>query len=127
METGGLIYVSTNYGAAWVSANSPFEDWTAVTSSADSAKLVAATYPAYDGGIFVSDSTRSPQLHLSSSNGSLNISWLVPSTNMVMQESPDLSNWTTLANFPSLNYTSLQEELTFSPTNNNRFFRLITQ
>lgn len=127
VEDGGGVYVSTNYGAAWASANSPYEDWTAVAASADGAKIIAATFPAYDGGIFVSDSSLSPHLNFSRSNGSLNFSWLAPSTNLVLEASPDLMNWTPVTNSASLDLTNLEEQLTLSPTGGEGFFRLVSQ
>jgi hypothetical protein len=129
VELGGLIHVSTNSGAAWTSPDASFENWAAVASSADGKKLVAAAGPGYDDGIFISDSIPSPKLNVSSSFANLLISWIVPSTNMVLQQSRDLStgNWTTLTNLPVLNFTNLHKQLTLSPTNSSGFFRLISE
>jgi len=57
------------------------------------------------------------------------LSWLVPSTNFVLQQKPDLTTtgWEILTNAPALNLTNLQDEVTLSPTNNSGFFRLISQ
>ncbi len=125
VELGGLIHVSTNYGMAWAISNTNWENWSAVASSADGTKLVATTYP----GIFYSDSIPSPQLKVSSSVAKLLISWIVPSTNMVLQRCSNLNtaNWTTLTNRPILNLTNLNYKQTLSPTNSSGFFRLISQ
>ncbi|HEU6448663.1 MAG TPA: hypothetical protein VFV23_09535 [Verrucomicrobiae bacterium] len=60
-------------------------------------------------------------------SNNLNFSWLIPSTNFVLQQSFDLANWATLTNSPTLNFTDLNEELSLTPTNNSGFFRLIAQ
>jgi len=59
-------------------------------------------------------------------NGSLKLSWLVPSTNFVMQQSPDLQNWADMTNQPVLNLTNLQNEVILSPPGSNVFYRLKT-
>jgi len=38
---GGLIYTSTNSGAAWAATSAPTTNWSGIASSADGAKLVA--------------------------------------------------------------------------------------
>jgi hypothetical protein len=120
------IYSSMDSGNDWISNDAPHLVWQAVASSADGNRLAAT---AWDGGIWISQTAPSPQLNLSCSNGALNFSWLVPSTNFVLQQSSDLSadDWTTLTNLPALNFTNLQEQLTLAPTNNSGFFRLIAQ
>jgi len=123
------IYSSTDSGATWISNNAPDQVWEAVASSADGNKMVACTLKSIPGGIWISQTTPSPQLNLSSSNGNIDFSWLVPSTNFVLQQSSDLNadDWTTLTNQPALNFTNLQEQLTLAPTNSHSFFRLVSQ
>lgn len=118
------LYSSTNYGATWVTNNVPQEKWTALACSADGHTLVAA---AASGGIWMLQTPPSPHLNLSSSNGELNFSWIVPSTNMVLEQSTDIVNWTTLTNCPSLDLTTLEEQLTIQPTGSGDFFRLVSQ
>ncbi|HEV2455644.1 MAG TPA: hypothetical protein VGY98_15365, partial [Verrucomicrobiae bacterium] len=84
-------------------------------------EVLAAQDP---GGIWILKTPPSPQLDESLSNGSLTLSWIVPSTNMAPAESPDLINWTHLTNAPTLNDSTLEEQLTISPTNPGSFFRL---
>ena len=126
IAVGGLIHVSTNSGAAWAPAYAPLEDWSAVASSADGAKLVAATVPAYDGGIFISDSAPSAQLNISSSFANLLLSWTISSTNLVLQQSLNLSGWTDVTDAPALNLTNLREQVILSPSNDSGFYRLVT-
>jgi hypothetical protein len=70
-----------------------------------------------------------PRLNLTTASGNLALSWLVPSTNFVLQQNLNLSaaNWVMLTNTPVLNLTNLHNEIVLSPTNNNGFFRLISQ
>lgn len=125
------IYTSTNLGVSWISNSVPPEPWSSAACSADGKKIVAIAsngpYVPSTNGVWVSQTPASPQLKLSSSSNGLNLSWIVPSTNMALEQSPDLFNWTTLTNAPLLDYTNLQEQLTLSPTNSYSFFRLISQ
>jgi hypothetical protein len=119
----GLIYTSTNFGVNWTAANVPSTNWISVASSADGNKLVAAVR---NGGIWISQTTPSPQLNLTPTNGGFKLSWLIPSTNFVMQQSSDLASWSNVTNAPVLNLTNLQNELVLSPTNSSGFYRLKT-
>ena len=125
-----LFDTSTNFGVSWITNDVPAEDWISFASSADGNELLAASAPIGGtgprGGIWILQTPPSPQLNDSLSNGSLNISWIVPSTNMVLEQSPDLINWTPLTNTPSLNYANLQEQLAIAPTNGSSYFRLIS-
>jgi hypothetical protein len=97
--------------------------WQAVASSADGNRLVAV---AWNGGIWISQTTPAPSLNLAPANGNLALSWIVPSTNFVMQQSADLTSWTDVTNPPTLNLTNLQDEVILSPTNSSGFYRLKT-
>jgi hypothetical protein len=124
--TYGPIYSSTNFGNTWMSNSAPFTNWWSVASSTDGNKLAAVVD---GGGIWVSQVKPSPQLNLTLSNTNLDFSWLVPSTNFVLQQNLDLTtaNWVTLTNAPTLNLINLQNQIILSPTNNSGFFRLISQ
>lgn len=102
-----------------------YEPWRQVASSADGNKLAVII----DGGaIWTLQTTPSPQLKISSASGALDFSWIVPSTNFVLQESSALNgDWVTLTNLPALNLSTLQEELTLPPANGSGFFRLVAQ
>lgn len=122
----GLIYSSTNSGATWVSNSAPVQNWTSVTSSSDGGKLVAVAGSFNGGGIWTSQTTPVPQMNLTPANGNLTFSWIVPSTNFVMQQSSDLSSWTDVTNSPVLNLTNLQNQVTLAPSNSSGFYRLKT-
>ena len=123
------IYTSKDGGSTWISNDVPPAVWTALACSADGNTLVAAAEPegSTGGGIWVSKTRPSPRLSVSSSNNKLNLSWIIPSTNMVLEQSLNLVNWTTLTNLPSLNLSNLQDQLTLQRTNAKAFFRLVSQ
>jgi hypothetical protein len=97
----------------------------------DGNKLVAVVYGGVgnSGGIYTLQSVPMPRLNISHSSTNLMLSWLMPSTNFVLQQNSDLTttNWTTLTNLPAPDFTNLQEKLTLLPTNYGGFFRLISQ
>jgi len=116
------IYTSTNSGSTWLPNNTPDSlYWSAVTSSADGNSLAAALY---GGSIFTLQTTPSPQLSLVSVGNSLEMSWLIPSTDFMVQQSSDLISWSELTNPPTLNLTNLQNQIMLSESTSNGFFRL---
>ena len=119
------IYTSPDSGMTWVSNNAPGLSWSAAASSADGNVLYAAAYP---GGIYTLRTTPAPSLNLSltPANGSAGLSWTIPSTNFVLQQSPDLANWSGVTNASTLNPTNLQNQVTVPLTNNEGFYRLTT-
>jgi hypothetical protein len=124
------IYTSTNSGATWKSNNVPALFWKSIASSADGSKLVAAI-EYYDeglkgGGIWISQSKPTPSIQITPTNNNLKLSWLVPSTNFVLQQSADLSGWTDLTNQPALNLTNLQNEVFLPFSGSGGFYRLKT-
>ncbi len=122
--TASAVYTSTNSGATWTSNSLPSEPWwLSVSLSADGNKLVAA---AYNGGIYTAQITPAPRLNLALSDANFLLSWTVPSTNFVLQQSSDLGSWTDVSNAPVLNLTNLQDEVALSPTNSSGFYRLRT-
>jgi photosystem II stability/assembly factor-like uncharacterized protein len=117
------IYSSTDSGSDWHSNDIPNLVWQAVASSADGNRLVAV---AWNNGIWTAQTAPVPALNLMPTNGNLKLSWVVPSTNFLLQQSFDLSSWTVVTNPPVLNLTDLQEEVVLSPTNNTGFYRFKT-
>jgi hypothetical protein len=127
----GLIYISTNSGVNWISNNVPSDTWVSVASSADGNNLLVA--PIADQSfnpapIYISQATTPPQLNLTPSITNLALSWIIPSTNFVLQQNLDLTttNWVTLTNTPTLNLTNLQNQVILSPSNSSGFYRLKT-
>ncbi|HEX7618162.1 MAG TPA: hypothetical protein VF480_05515 [Verrucomicrobiae bacterium] len=127
---GISIYTSSDSGVTWVSNSVP-GNWYCVASSADGSQLVAANSgnDFSQTGIWIGRRTPSPKLNAATANTNLVLSWIVSSTNFVLQQNLDLSsaNWTTISNLPQLNFTNLQEQVRLSPSNSNGFYRLIAQ
>jgi hypothetical protein len=128
----GPIFTSTDCGATWVSNNIPEQAWLGVTCSADGAKLMAVSaatnyLSSGFGNVLISQTTQTPCLKVKS-DGNLQLSWLTPSTNFVLQESPDLAieSWSDVTNVPALNLTNLQEQVELPAAAGNGFFRLKT-
>jgi hypothetical protein len=122
---GGPIYTSSDFGLTWVSNNVPSQPWNFVTASADGTKLFAVVS---GGGIWTAQTTPTPQMNITPTNGNLALSWVIPSTNFVLQQNFDLTatNWTDVTNPPLLNLTNLQDEVTLPLTGGNCFYRLAT-
>jgi hypothetical protein len=124
------IYTSTNSGVTWKSNNAPTNYWKSIASSADGNKLVAAI-EYYDeglkgGGIWTSQSKPAPSMQITPTNSKLALSWTVPSTNFVLQQSADLSGWADLTNRPALNLTNLQNEVFLPMSGSGGYYRLKT-
>ena len=131
----GPIYTSTDTGATWSLNDAPVQYWTCAAESADGSKLVAAAKgdaglgppgSTSGGGIWTSQTTPSPLLNITPSNTDLKLSWIAPSTNFVLRQSPDLFDWTVVTNPPVLNLSNLQNEVILSPASDKGFYRLKT-
>jgi len=124
----GLIYSSTDSGATWIHNNVAVHNWSWVASSADGCKLVAAAgeWTPADSGIWTLQTTPAPQMNITPTNGNLTLSWIVPSTDFVLQQSPDLYSWTDMTTTTTPNLTNLQNEVTLPLTGSNAFYRLKT-
>jgi hypothetical protein len=119
------IYTSVNSAGTWVSNSVPRLEWTSVASSADGGRLVAAA----NGSIWTAQTTVAPSVGISAANGTLVLSWIVASTNFVLQQDSGLSpaNWTDVTNAPVLNLTSLQDVVTLPLTAGSCFYQLVTE
>ena len=136
IDSNGPIYISTNSGTTWTLNAGGNSAWGFVAASADGSKLVGLIGTGvYDGfttvswnGIYALQTTPSPQLNLVPSGSNLNVSWIIPSTNFVMQQNSDLttSNWMDVTNMPILNLTNLQNEVMLPMAGGNVFYRLKT-
>ena len=154
-EFGVGIFISTNGGNTWAQdTNQLFATvpgysegliggQVGIVSSADGAKLVlipgifyytessVVTYEDVPTDlVFTSYTPPSPrlQLQLSAPGTNLMLSWPASATNFVLQQNGDMTttNWTTMTIAVALNYSNLQYEASFSPTNGSGFFRLAT-
>jgi photosystem II stability/assembly factor-like uncharacterized protein len=127
----GPIYTSTDSGLTWISNSVPNITWQGVACSVDGNEFMAVSAgngisSQGTGGIWISLTTPSPQLNLAPSPTNLTLAWTIPSTNFVLQQSPDLSTWSNVTNPPILNYTNLQNQVSLPITNGSSFYRLTT-
>ena len=127
-----FVLVSTNFGVSWETNSLPgggsyFES---VALSADGGKAITGSNfssgESGSGSSYISQSVYAPQLNISPVSNNLALSWIIPSTNFVLQQSSDLISWADVTNPPVLNLTNLQNQVTLSPTNSVGFFRLST-
>ncbi|HEY3760264.1 MAG TPA: hypothetical protein VGN23_00755 [Verrucomicrobiae bacterium] len=123
-----VIYISTNWAQTWIPSDSPTNMWGAISSSADGNKLIAMSEndSVQGGWIWTLQTVPSPRLNVNILATNLELSWIIPSTNFVLQQSADLRNWSAITNQPYLNLTNLNDEVTLPISNGDGFFRLAT-
>jgi hypothetical protein len=117
------IHTSVDSGLTWISNNAPVAQWTGVACSADGARMFATSE---DGGIWTAQIAPTPLLNIAPSGTNLVLSWIVPSTDFILQENPDLdpAKWIDIAATPGLNYTNVQYQVTTPTPAGHRFYRL---
>jgi hypothetical protein len=120
----GAVFTSSDGGTTWQTNNVPSDLWQYVQISADGGTCFAAS----SSQIWISRSALSPTLVGSNQGTGLALSWLLPSTNFILQQSSDLGtpNWSTVTDWVVFNPATLQEQVFISPTNSGSFFRLRT-
>ena len=119
VPTPGPIFSSSDFGVTWTSNAAPSSLWQSVAMSADGKKQYAIEDS--DGEIYDMQKTPGPNLNIGAINSGLALSWTIPSTNFLLQQSSDLISWTDVTNPPVLNLTNLQNEVTLTPSNNSSF------
>jgi hypothetical protein len=125
----GPIYTSSDYGDTWTMNNAPSNSWSSVAASADGNKMVAVVSGGLSGGgIWTAQNTPAPQMNIVPINGNLALSWIIPSTNFVLQQNSDLTstNWADVTDAPVLNLANLQDEVMLPLPASNCFYRLAT-
>ena len=123
MGYGWGIFTSSDSGQTWVSNNVPPGFWPSAASSVDGGKLVAIVS---GGGIWTSQSTPESSLSVKAAGTNLIVSWIIPSVNVVLQQSADLNSteWTEVPAAPLTNYSNLRHEVLIEPSLGRRFYRL---
>lgn len=127
-----VVFVSTDFGLTWATNALPGGGaYFTIASSADGGKLIAGALfsdvNSFDPGFsYISQSTYAPRMELAPSSTDFALSWIIPSTNFVLQQSSDLASWTDVTNVPTLNLSNLQNEVILSPSNSSGFYRLKT-
>jgi len=123
----GGIWTSTDSGTTWVSNKVHSAAWTCAAMSADGNEVIAGVgFPSTIGEVYVSHTTPSPILNFLPCGTTVALSWIVPSTNFALQQSPDLLSWNNVTNAPTINLTNLQNQIILSPSNDSGFYRLAT-
>jgi hypothetical protein len=122
LNGANAIYRSTNFGANWTRLAAPTPWWRGMATSADGGRLVVAAI----GSIYTAQFIQPPTLNILSTNASVRLSWIIPSTNFVLQETADLisTNWTEVADTSSFDPTTYQESVTRPATGSNSFYRM---
>ncbi len=125
----GAIFSSGDSGMTWASNSAPMLNWSSLACSADGSRQYAADAGRgiYAGGIYTSQTTPAPDLRIRESGNTVLLSWIVPSLQYSLEESPDLTNWLGAGVTPVLNYTNLHYEVSLALTPSQRFYRLAMQ
>lgn len=126
--SGARIYSSSDYGNTWVSNNWPNSCFfQSLCSSADGNQLFAVGSGL--NGIWTSQLNPSPNLNINRAAAhNVVTSWLLPSTNFILQQSSNLSaaSWSNVTNQTVLNLTNLQNQVTMPSPDGSVFYRLRT-
>jgi hypothetical protein len=126
---GYQIYTSSDYGNTWVSNNWPNSCiFQSICSSADGNRLFAVGTSL--NGVWTCQLNPSAPLNISrTAPTNVVISWLLPSTNFVLQRNLDLTTtlWSNVTNLPVLNLTNLQNQIMLPSPAGRAFYRLKTQ
>lgn len=124
LNNGGVIYTSKDSGLSWMSNNAPSNvSWQAVASSADGNRVAIATF---NNSVYTFYSKPHPKLNLKPVASHLILSWVIPATNLMMQQSADLVSWANMTNQSTINFTNLQNQIILTPANSIGCYRLGT-
>jgi len=115
------VYISTNAGTTWTPIKSLSRLWEKVASSADGNRLFAISG---FGEIWTWQTTPVLSLSVAASAREVALGWTVPSANFGLESSTDLTSWTNVPFTPVLNFSNLQNQVSFPRSNSFRFYRL---
>jgi len=74
------------------------------------------------GSAWASQTTPRPRLGISERDSKVQVSWTIPSTNFVLEQTSNLvSAWSGVTNTPVFNLTNLQQQVDI-PSSSGRFF-----
>jgi hypothetical protein len=122
------IWVSSDVGKSWSQASLPsyLTNWNAVASSADGYKIYASLN---GGGIYTFQANPSPVLGITGSDSDLTFSWIIPSLPFQLEQTPDVTsgNWKLVPVTPSLNYSTLEYQVSIPKPQGTMFYRLASQ
>ena len=130
---GAYIIISTNSGATWMPAEAPAGNWKVLAMSADGTNLVALSS---DGFVCILNACAAtppvpppPLLDLELSGTNLDVSWLVPSTPFVLEQSSELcsTSWAEVPTSPTLDFTNLHYRVRQTASSQMGFYHLKQQ
>jgi hypothetical protein len=118
------LLVSPDFGGHWFGssggADYPQGNAKIGLVSADGAKFAALS----SSNIFISEPNPPPLLTVRATPATIQLSWLQPVANYLLQQSPDLKTWSPVTTPPQLNITNLQYQLQLPRSPTQTFFRL---
>jgi hypothetical protein len=125
---GTNIYTSLDSGQTWTSNNAPALQWTGVCISADGSFMAASTLDdkSGEGSVYIAHIPAQPSLAIAQCGTNLSLSWPLPSTGFVLQQSADITstNWASVTN--GATPTNYWNQVTLSPpAAGNAFYRLV--
>jgi hypothetical protein len=122
LNGANAIYRSTDFGASWTRLSAPTPWWRGIATSANTGKLVVAAI----GPIYTAQFSQTPMLNILSTTGTVSLSWVIPSTHLVLQQTSDLpsGNWTGVGIAPSFDPTTLRQSVNLPASASNRFYRM---
>jgi hypothetical protein len=128
------IDTSDDGGSTWVQTNAPVDSWRALASDKMGFVVLAGADeagPIYFLGTGAAglQPTAPPELSIASHGLGLTVSWTLPSSRFVLQESSVLAptHWMDVATGPTLNFTNLNYETAVAPSGRSHFYRLRSQ
>ncbi len=128
---GHDVHISTDSGATWRNTDAPAaRGWGSVASSADGNLILALSYEGNLASLQAPPPEPppppSPRLIANRSGPDLGLSWLIPSTRFVLQQTAALGSvgWVDVPTQPTLDLTNLHQRVTLSPSPGHRYFRL---
>ena len=103
VSPAGLIYTSADSGLTWTNnavSTTEVQEWRAVASSADGNKLIAGSAANTRGAIFILERDARPTLTIEDTDGSAQISWIIPSNDFVIEQNVGLESpvWSEVKN-----------------------------
>jgi hypothetical protein len=126
--SGSQVCSSSDFGNTWTPNNWPNSSYFQnLCASADGNRLFAVGVGI---GVWTSQLNPSPNLNISRiAPSNVMVSWLVPSTNFVLQRNLDLTTtqWANVTNPPVLNLTNLQNQVALPLPAGSVFYRLVSQ
>ena len=128
----GLVHISTDFGATWKNAYAP-AGVGGFACSPDGSLILGlsydGTFASLRGPAHEPPRPPSPGLAVGLPGSELDLSWLIPSTPFVLQQTAAIGSgpWEDVPTPPTLDLTNLHRRVTLKPSGNSGYFRLRQQ